>query len=179
MEVQNVHETGRQALQRLLVAACKKNWVVYAKPPFNGPYWVVRYLSAYTHRIAISNYRIVSADNGFVVFSYKDRKDGCKPKQCRLPALDFMRRFLQHVLPPGFVRIRHYGFLGNVCRRESIKLIYALLGATKRDADPVPTSARELYMLVTRKNPDICSVCGEPAMVVFASLPPPFAARAG
>lgn len=87
----------------------KKDWVVFAKAPFGGPEHVFNYLGRYTHRIAISNHRIVDFADGKVAFSWKDYADGCKKKLMTLAAVEFLRRFLLHVLPRGFVRIRHYG----------------------------------------------------------------------
>lgn len=104
----------------LLHQAAQNDWVVYAKPPFAGPEQVINYLGNYTHRIAISNHRILKIDNEQVTFRYRDSTDHDKHKQMTLPAGEFMRRFLLHVLPRKFVRIRHYGFLGNRSRDEKI-----------------------------------------------------------
>ena len=98
-------ETWRRFKDRLY----KKDWVVFAKPPFGGPEHVFNHLGRYTHRIAISNHRIVDVAGGKVTFSWKDYADGCKKKLMTLDAVEFLRRFLLHVLPSGFVRIRHYG----------------------------------------------------------------------
>jgi hypothetical protein len=109
----------------------KTDWVVYAKPPFGGPEAVLAYLSRYTHRVAISNHRLVSADRDAVVFRWKDYriKRGDRMKVMRLPTHEFIRRFLVHVLPSGFHRIRHAGFLANGIRRERISKIRCLLDA--------------------------------------------------
>jgi len=113
----------------------KTNWVVYAKPPFGGPEAVLAYLSRYTHRIAISNHRLVSAEADTVAFRWKDYriKRGDRMKVMHLPTDEFVRRFLSHVLPPGFHRIRHTGFLANGIRRDRIAKIRRLL-----DAKPDP-----------------------------------------
>ena len=107
----------------------KTNWVVYAKPPFGGPEAVLAYLSRYTHRVAISNHRLASADGDMVAFRWKDyrMKQRERMKVMRLPTAEFIRRFLIHVLPSGFHRIRHTGFLANGIRRERIKMIRTLL----------------------------------------------------
>jgi len=157
--------TLQQRLKQILYQACSKDWVVYAKEPFNGPHWVVRYLARYTNKIAISNHRFISIDNGQVVFTWKDREHGYAQKHCTLSAQEFMRRFLLHILPPGFVRIRYYGFLGNVCRKESIALIYGILGDKQPEAVPVPDSLKELFILVTGSDPDQCKVCGNAPML--------------
>lgn len=109
----------------------KTDWVVYAKPPFGGPEQVLAYLSRYTHRVAISNHRLVTADEGNVAFRWKDYriKRGDRMKVMRLPTDEFIRRFLIHVLPPGFHRIRHTGFLANGIRRDRIAKIRRLLDA--------------------------------------------------
>jgi len=119
----------------------KTNWVVYAKPPFGGPEAVLAYLSRYTHRIAISNHRLVSADASTVTFRWKDYriKRGDRMKVMRLTTDEFIRRFLIHVLPSGFHRIRHTGFLANGIRRDRIGQIRRLLDV-EQDADP---TARE------------------------------------
>lgn len=113
----------------------KANWVVYAKPPFGGPEAVLAYLSPYTHRVAISNHRLVSADADTVALRWKDYriKRGDRMKTMRLPKDEFIRRFLIHVLPSGFHRIRHTGFLANGIRRDRIATIRGLL-----DTEPKP-----------------------------------------
>lgn len=98
-----------EAWHRFKDSLYKKDWVVFAKPPFGGAEHVFNYLGRYTHRIALSNHRIVEVADGTVTFSWKDYADGCKKKLMALDAVEFLRRFLLHVLPHGFVRIRHYG----------------------------------------------------------------------
>ena len=93
-------------------------WVVHAKPPFGGPRQVLKYLARYTHRVAISNQRLVSLDNGRVTFRWKNYARASEPAIMTLPAAEFIRRFLLHVLPNGFVKVRHFGFLANRCRRR-------------------------------------------------------------
>jgi len=111
----------------------KTDWVVYAKPPFGGPEAVLAYLSRYTHRVAISNHRLVSADAGTVAFKWKDYriKRGERIKVMRLPTFEFIRRFLMHVLPDRFHRFRHYGFLAGAGRKQKVAQIRALLGDIK------------------------------------------------
>jgi hypothetical protein len=98
----------------------RKPWVVYSKPPFSGPRKLLDYLGRYTHRVAISNHRIVSCDDAQVRFTYRDRRDGNQVKIAPIGALEFIDRFLKHVLPSGFLRIRHYGFLANCIKGESL-----------------------------------------------------------
>jgi hypothetical protein len=116
----------------------KTDWVVYAKPPFGGPEAVLAYLSRYTHRVAISNHRLVSADGVTVAFRWKDYriKRGDRMKVMRLDTPEFIRRFLIHVLPPGFHRIRHAGFLANGIRRDKIEKIRRLLDKA-REPEPM------------------------------------------
>ena len=118
----------------------RTNWVVYAKPSFGGPEAVLAYLSRYTHRVAISNNRLVSADADTVAFNWKDYriKHSDRMKVMRLPTSEFIRRFLIHVLPSGFHRIRHSGFLANGIRRDRINKIRRLL-----DAMPEPEQTRD------------------------------------
>ncbi len=120
-----------EAFAAYLAPLCKTNWIVYAKPPFGGPEAVLAYLSRYTHRVAISNHRLVSADAETVTFRWKDYriKRGDRMKVLRLSTPEFIRRFLIHVLPSGFHRIRHKGFLANGIRRDRIKMIRRLLDA--------------------------------------------------
>jgi Putative transposase/Transposase zinc-binding domain len=105
----------------------RSEWVVYAKPPFGGPQQVLKYLARYTHRVAISNRRLVALQNGSVTFRWKDYAHGNQPAMMTLQATEFIRRFLLHVLPKGLVRIRHFGFLANRCRRQKISLCRKLL----------------------------------------------------
>ena len=106
----------------LLAGAASKEWVVFAKRPFGGPEQVLSYLAAYTHRIAISNRRIVGFDGDRVRFLYKDYRDADREKTMELNADEFLRRFLLHVLPERFVRIRHFGFLANRVRSRNLEL---------------------------------------------------------
>jgi hypothetical protein len=112
-----------------IAALRQAEWVVYAKPPFGGPAQVLAYLARYTHRAAIANSRLVAIGADDVAFSFKDYRRNGKCKVMRLEAHEFIRRFLLHVLPDGFHRIRHYGFLANGHRTQKIELCRALIGA--------------------------------------------------
>ena len=107
---------------------CKTDWVVYAKTPFGGPEQVLKYLARYTHRVAISNQRLLSLENGMVTFRWKDYAHGSRQSTMTLTATEFIRRFLLHVLPTSFVRIRYYGFLANRHRVENLARCRELLG---------------------------------------------------
>ena len=112
-------------------AASQKSWVVYAKKPFRSPHTVLDYLGRYTHRVALSNDRILQVENGQVTLSYRDRKDRDQKKTITLEAQEFIRRFLLHVLPDGFMRIRHFGFLANRSKKQTLAQCRKLL-----DLDP-------------------------------------------
>ncbi len=118
--------------------------MVYAKPPFGGPVQVVRYLARYTHRVAIANHRLVALADDQVTFRYKDYADGNQVKTLTLPADEFLRRFLTHVLPPGFIRIRYYGFLANRDRARHIALCRAAIQAASDPPAPLSEQADEI-----------------------------------
>ncbi|WP_072629169.1 IS91 family transposase, partial [Planktotalea frisia] len=146
-----------QAFAAYLTPLRKNEWVVYAKPPFGGPEAVLAYLSRYTHRVAISNSRIVSADATTVAFRWKDYriKNGERQKVMRLATPEFIRRFLIHVLPDGFHRIRHYGLLASATRKANIAKARALLGAEPVKNEDPPTA--EIIPLTLREP---CPDCG-------------------
>jgi hypothetical protein len=141
----------------------KSEWVVYAKPPFGGPEAVLTYLSRYTHRVAISNNRLISADAETVTFRWKDYriKNGDRQKVMRLATDEFIRRFLIHVLPDGFHRIRHYGLLAAAGRKAIVAKIRKLLGAQAPLQDEAPSA--EIIPLTLRQP---CPDCGGPMRIV-------------
>jgi hypothetical protein len=112
---------------RLVRRLRSRNWVVYARRPFAGPEHIIKCLARYTHRVAISNGRLIRLENGQVTFRWRDSADGNRQKLMTVDAVEFIRRFLLHVLPRGFVKIRHFGFLANRHRREALILCHALL----------------------------------------------------
>jgi hypothetical protein len=146
-----------------------KEWIVYSKPPFGSPEHVLAYLGRYTHRVAIANSRLVSADDKGVSFRWRDYRRGNAPRVMSLAPDEFIRRFLIHTLPDGFHRIRHYGFLANGCRRARLDTIRQLLRAPAIDrepaAAPVTTPRRTLF------DPSVCPCCGGQLRIVLA-LPP-------
>lgn len=131
----------------------KAEWVVYAKPPFGGPQAVLKYLARYTHRVAISSSRLLSLDNRRVTFRYRDSKDGNQMKVMTLDAKEFIRRFLLHILPCGFVKIRHFGFLANRNRTSALALCRAHLTASSAADDPVAILTREQQSAVEHRCP--------------------------
>lgn len=143
----------------------KSEWVVYAKPPFGGPEAVLAYLSRYTHRVAISNARLVSADANTVAFRWKDYRIKSRDRQkvMRLDIFEFIRRFLIHVLPGGFHRIRHYGLLASATRKANITRIRALLCVQQHEQPAVPEPETELAPLTLREP---CPCCGGPMRII-------------
>jgi Putative transposase len=140
-------------------------------PSFGGPEQVLKYLARYTHRVAISNSRLISLEGDQVEFLWKDYAHGGKPKTMKLKAVEFIRRFLLHVLPAGFVRIRHYGLLANRVCREKLELCRSLLAALTPQivAEPVPEPK---VVSAGRPEPHTCPACGEGRMVIVETLPP-------
>lgn len=155
-----------ESFKQLLIDSCKNDWVVYARRPFRNTRSVINYLGRYTHRVAISNYRILKMDKDFVLFSYRDRKDNNKQKTLRLPVVDFMKRFLLHVLPKRFMKIRYYGFLASAVKKEMITLCRSFLEAVNLEHIEEETSKEsgnwiDLIRRVTGKDPTQCPDCKE------------------
>ncbi len=145
----------------------RKNWVVYSKPPFGSPEHVLAYLGRYTHRVAIANSRLVSANETSVTFRWRDYRHGNATKLMSLDPHEFIRRFLMHSLPDGFHRIRHYGFLANGCRRTRIATIRRLLATTM--LDPIAATG-ETASAFPRFDPTVCPCCGG-ILRITATLP--------
>jgi hypothetical protein len=147
------------AFARLLGECYDRKWVVYAKRPFGGPEQVLKYLARYTHRVAISNQRLISLENGHVTFRWKNYAQGNQQQTMTLSGVEFLRRFLLHLLPSHFVRIRHYGFLANRHRSEKLARCRELLGVTAGEPpEEVPVEAPQ----EPKEGPDPqrCPVCG-------------------
>jgi hypothetical protein len=153
-------------------AALRTDWVVYAKPPFGGPEVVLKYLARYTHRVAISDSRLLDLEDGIVRFRYKDYAHGQSKRVMALSAPEFVRRFLLHVLPAGFVRIRHYGILSNRHRHEDLAWCRELLvGGTASQPEPQETAkVPEGPESITPTR--VCPACGAGRMIVIAEFPP-------
>jgi hypothetical protein len=152
-------------------ASRQKSWNVYAKKPFGSPQTVLNYLGRYNHRVALSNDRILDIENGQVTLSYRDRKDGDQKKTMTLDAHEFIRRFLLHVLPDGFMRIRHFGFLANRSKKHLLPQCRKLL-----DLDPAlprcPTeSAKDLLLRITGVDLSRCPCCHNGTMIAVGDLP--------
>jgi len=155
----------------LIQSLRKKDWNVYAKKPFSTPQKVLDYLGRYTHRVAISNHRLSSVENAQVTFTYRDRKTGNTLKSMTLAAEEFIRRFLLHVLPNGFMRIRHFGFLANRSKKQNLSRCRQLLGVPVPPANPAPKSALELMREVTGVDFARCPHCHRGTLVVIQVLP--------
>jgi hypothetical protein len=136
----------RKVFDRFTWNLQQKPWVVYAKKPLAGPQHVIRYLAHYTHRVAIANGRLLRLENGQVTFRWRDSAHGNQQKTMTLDAVEFMRRFLLHVLPRGFVKIRHFGYLANRERKHALRLCSTLLpppATVKNRPGPLPAPARD------------------------------------
>jgi uncharacterized protein (UPF0212 family) len=150
--------TRRRWLRRLR----KKPWVVYSQAPFAGPRKLLDYLGRYTHRVAISNHRLLDGEGGQVRYRYRDRRDGDRLKTDLLPAEEFLRRFLQHVLPDRFLRIRHYGLLANRLKQKHLAQCRQLLGARPpAAADEQPQTASDWMRLLLGIDLTRCPACGQ------------------
>jgi Putative transposase len=164
-----------QAFNRHLDLARDVEWVVYAKPPFAGPQQVVDYVGRYTHRVVISNHRIVDIEDGQVKFKWRDYRDNNQQKTMPLTADEFIRRFLLHVLPSGFHRIRYYGFLGNRHRKEKLEHCRQLLGmAPPKEGSAQPAiqeDYRDRYERLTGRSLRECPVCHRGRMIAVKVLP--------
>ena len=170
------HLAGRGAFAAFVGQLRALDWIVYAKRPFAGPEQVLDYLGRYTHRIALSNDRLVDHRDGCVRFRWKDYADHDRLKVLTLDADEFLRRFLLHVVPRGFMRIRHFGLLANRTRRATLTRCRDLLGQPP-PADAPPESAAVLLLRLTGVDLARCPVCGEgrmqiTAMVVRIAVPP-------
>jgi len=164
------HLASEHVFRAYLDPARKTQWVVYAKRPFRGPKAVLEYLSLYTHRVAISNSRIIDYDNHRVTFKWKDyrAKGNQRFKTMQLPANEFIRRFLIHILPPGFHRIRHFGLFANHQRKQNLLVIRQHLGensATESVQDPSPSKQQK-----TKPPSFVCRSCGAPLVIIETLL---------
>ena len=164
----------RLTFVRHLAPLKRQEWVVYAKRPFAGPHQVLDYVGRYTHRVAISNNRLLDIENGQVRFQWKDYRTGGNVKTMTLSADEFIRRFLLHVLPNGFQRIRYYGFLGNRYREAKLARCRRLLGMHESDQPPVVPDAedyRDQYENLTGISLRQCPQCKRGRMLLVAMLP--------
>lgn len=148
-----------------------KKWVVNSKPGFNGKQSVLEYLGRYTHRIAISNYRLLKLSDGRVTFSYRDRKAGDIKRVMSLPVKEFLYLFSQHILPRGFVKIRHYGIFSTRIKKEKLALVRTALNQPKQQKQKKLT-LEEVILKTTGKDITLCACCKEGMMRVIKIIPP-------
>ena len=144
--------------RQLVNSLYKKKWVVYIKKPVERPEFIIKYLGRYTHRVAISNQRIVSLKEGMVTFTYKNRNTG---KICKetIPAVEFIRRFLLHALPKKFVRIRHYGYLSSRNKKQHLARIRKLMGVPATETKRIEKSVEEIMLKLTGADISLCPCC--------------------
>ena len=162
-----------QAFQGLLDKLYSIKWVSYCKRPFGGPKQVIEYLGRYTHRVAISNYRIQKMEDGKVSFKWRDYRDNNREKIMTLDAFEFIRRFLLHVLPKGYCKIRYYGLLSNRHKSSKLKRSKEVLCVCKHEEAAAEPSLdwADLIFQLTGKDPRICPECGQGRMVRLQILP--------
>ena len=166
-------DVSRRQLELVLARAAGKKWLTYAKRPFAGPEKVLEYLAGYTHRVAIANHRLRKIGDGKVTFAYKDRQNNNAKRLLTIEAKEFIRRFLLHVLPTGFTRIRYFGFMSHTRKREAIQKIRRLIDPLKPPPEaPKKETVRETLLRVTGIDIDLCPACGKGRMMVVTRLLP-------
>jgi hypothetical protein len=164
----------RRGFRRCLSGARKAEWVVYAKAPFSGPEQVLAYVARYTHRVAISNDRLIGIDDGKVRFRWNDYRNGNREKNMTLASDEFIRRFLLHVLPEGFQRIRYYGFLANRYREQKLDRCRQLLAMPEPEPpdDQAAGNYHDQYQELTGSSLRECPACQHGCMVIIQTLNP-------
>lgn len=167
----NISELGsRDVFSQFKDSLYKKEWIVYSKPPFGGAEHVLQYLSRYTHRVAISDNRIIKVDNDSVVFKWRDYKDNNKEKIMTLNPQEFIRRFTMHILPDRFVKIRHYGILGNRNKQLKFKRCLEIFRVKPKKDDSL--SSTELFFKLTGIKIGMCKVCEKGILIKKDKLMP-------
>jgi hypothetical protein len=169
----------KQVFNKLIKTLKDKEWITYSKQPLevslrslsDGPEQVFEYLGRYTHRVAITNNRIVSIEDGKVTFSYCDRSDESKIKELTLKAEEFIRRFLLHILPGGFMKIRYYGFLAHANKKASIPLLRQLINPDAEVAEKIIETVEEMMLRLTGTDLSVCPECGKGKMTHIEDLP--------
>ncbi len=157
--------------QQLINSLFSKEWVVYLKESFQNRNSVIEYLARYTHRIAISNHRIISLENNIVTFKYRDYKDSNKEKTAQMEVLTFMHRFMAHVLPYRFVRIRYFGILSHRNKKKAIQACRDFYGIDSKNFSSDKFDWRKLFIKKTGIDPTVCSVCGKGRLVAIEIIP--------
>ena len=166
--------SDKDMFQALLDDCYSKEWIAYCKPPFKDASCVVNYIGRYTHRVAISNNRILSFENGMVAFKWRDYRDGSRWKVMSVDAAEFIRRFLTHVLPKGFMKIRHYGILGNRGKSQRLLTCKRLTHTPLQAKKTLPTP--ELLKKIMGTDITLCPKCGAARMIHQPYRSPPYVA---
>jgi hypothetical protein len=162
---------SQEAFKQLIDTLLKAKWIAYAKRPFAGPEQVLEYLGRYTHRVAISNYRIIAIDNRRVTFTYRNRKQDNEIKEMTLDAHEFIRRFLLHVLPKGLIKIRYFGFLAHTNKKEEIPLIRKLIDPEAPLPEKMKETIDQMMLRLTGIDITCCPKCMKGKMIKIKKLP--------
>jgi predicted Zn-ribbon and HTH transcriptional regulator len=160
-----------EGFTRLLESLLEATWIAYAKRPFADPCQVLEYLGRYTHRVAISNNRILAIDNGKVIFTYRDRQDNNTIQPMGLAADEFIRRFLLHILPYGFMKIRYFGFLAHTNKKQAVALIRKLIDPDMKLPEKIKESISEMMLRLTGTDITCCPKCRKGTMRKIRKLP--------
>jgi hypothetical protein len=163
--------TDKKNFDRLINILWDKQWITYSKQPFGGPEQVLEYLGRYTHRVAITNNRIVSIGDGKITFIYRDRSDENKMKEMTLKSEEFIRRFLLHILPRGFMKIRYFGFLAHTNKKTTIPLLRQLINPDAELSEKIKETVQEMMLRLTGVDICRCPECGKGQMVRIKELP--------
>ena len=162
---------SKEGFHKLFASLLKANWIVYAKSPFAAPQQVLEYLGRYTHRVAISNNRILSVDQGKVAFTYRDRKKNNQIRTITLDAHEFIRRFLLHILPTGFMKIRYFGFFAHKNKKTAIAIIRKLIDPNTKLPVKIKETLVEMMLRLTGKDISCCPRCRRGLMKTVNKLP--------
>ncbi len=161
---------SKQEFEQLLKSLSKIKWIAYAKRPFAGPEKVLEYLGRYTHRVAISNNRIISILNGKVTFTYRDREKN-KTREMTIDADEFIRRFLLHILPKGFMKIRYFGFLSHKNKKQAIPILRKLINPDAKLPEKIKETIFEMMLRLTGTDITCCPECKKGKMTIIKKLP--------
>ena len=162
-----------EGIKKLVAKVEKKEWIVYSKRPFGGPEQILEYLGRYTHRIAISNNRIQSIDNGKITFTYRDRADNDTVKEKILESDEFIRRFLLHTLPKGWMKIRYYGFMAPCNKKRLLPLIRKLIDSKAEPLEKTSETIQKKMLRLTGTDIALCPCCKAGRMFISGALLPP------
>jgi len=160
-----------QGFANLLEPLLEATWIAYAKRPFAGPEQVLEYLGRYTHRVAITNNRILSIDNGKITFTYRDRQNNNEIRTRILAADEFIRRFLLHILPGGFMKIRYFGFLAHKNKKQAVAIIRKLIDPDMTFPEKIKETVSEMMLRLTGTDITCCPKCKKGKMIIVKELP--------